>query len=482
MNKVLIIALSLMVIISSLAFSGDEKVKALIFHDVDSVLAVSNEVQADFLAPKSTKKAMELYSEASADYDKGKDLNGIKQKLQEAITYYGKGIKAVDLARLTFKNVLYLRANALRAGAPDKAGNAWQKAEKIFQEAAYQLEEGNINGAKGKAEDAENIYRTAELEAIKANYLNSTRELLRTAEKNNVGDKAPLTLAKAKDLASKAEIGLNENRYDTDEPRNLAIQAQYEAKHAIYLDKTIRDFEKSNKKLENLYLSFEEYLRLIAVNFDLVAEFDEGFSGPTNQIIMHITALQDTALALGQMLADYEMDLQTMKSRIAELEARLGDAAKEKTVLTSQLEKRAKIREMFAEIEKEFQPNEADVFRDGDNIIIRLAGLNFASGKSEIEPKYFGLLTKVQKAIKIFPDFAIIVQGHTDSYGGDKQNLELSQGRASAVREYLIANMNLDAAKISSVGYGETMPIANNETPEGRAKNRRVDIVIQPVF
>jgi outer membrane protein OmpA-like peptidoglycan-associated protein len=72
------------------------------------------------------------------------------------------------------------------------------------------------------------------------------------------------------------------------------------------------------------------------------------------------------------------------------------------------------------------------------------------------------------------------VQGHTDSYGSDEQNLQLSNQRAEAVKQYLLANSNLDASRVEAFGYGESKPIASNETTEGRAANRRVEVVIHP--
>jgi len=482
MHKILVIMTSLVMLMISSTFAADGKVKALMFHEADSTMAVSHDVQADLLAPKSTKKAMELYSEASSDYDKGKDINNIKKKLKEAVKYFGKSIDAVDIANVTFRNVLTSRTNALRAESQDNASESWQKAEKKFEEAAIQLEEGDVNDAKKNAEEAGNIYRQAELAAIKTNYLDNTHSLLTKAEASDVKDKAPVTLKKARDLISRAETSLNKNRYDTDEPRGLALGAQYEAKHALYLNKAIRQIEKDDKKHEDLYLSFEVYLRQIATNLDLLAEFDEGFGKPTNLIIARTKVLQDSALMLTQTLADRETDVRTMTARITELEDQLGNAGRDKTALTDQLDRRSKIRKMFVDIERQFQPEQAIILRHGDNILIRLVGLSFASGKSEIEPKNFALLTAVQDAINIFPAYAIHIQGYTDSYGGDITNLELSQNRADAVREYLLANMAIDINDIDAVGYGETLPIANNETPEGRAKNRRVDLVIEPMF
>jgi outer membrane protein OmpA-like peptidoglycan-associated protein len=130
-----------------------------------------------------------------------------------------------------------------------------------------------------------------------------------------------------------------------------------------------------------------------------------------------------------------------------------------------------------------FDSTEASVIRSGDEIIIRLYGFGFESGKSEIEPKNFDLLTKVQHAIKLFPNSEVAVEGYTDSFGGDAANLLLSQERSDAVTKYLIANSDkTDKNKISSTGYGESNPVANNETAEGRKLNRRIDIKIQPVL
>ena len=72
-----------------------------------------------------------------------------------------------------------------------------------------------------------------------------------------------------------------------------------------------------------------------------------------------------------------------------------------------------------------------------------------------------------------------MIEGHTDSFGGDKANLDLSQRRADAVMQYLLANMDIERSRIFSMGYGESKPIANNETKEGRAQNRRIDLKLR---
>ena len=117
---------------------------------------------------------------------------------------------------------------------------------------------------------------------------------------------------------------------------------------------------------------------------------------------------------------------------------------------------------------------------DGNNIIIRLYGLTFPQGKSVIEPQYFSLLSKVKNAFLEFPGSYITVEGHTDSVGSNELNQRLSEERAEAVRQYMIANSKITRDKIYSVGYGETRPVASNKNESGRAMNRRIDFLIQP--
>jgi outer membrane protein OmpA-like peptidoglycan-associated protein len=73
-----------------------------------------------------------------------------------------------------------------------------------------------------------------------------------------------------------------------------------------------------------------------------------------------------------------------------------------------------------------------------------------------------------------------VIEGHTDSYGGDASNQVLSQQRAESLQYYMVRQMNISRGRVMATGYGETNPVANNETAAGRAKNRRIDIVINP--
>jgi outer membrane protein OmpA-like peptidoglycan-associated protein len=102
----------------------------------------------------------------------------------------------------------------------------------------------------------------------------------------------------------------------------------------------------------------------------------------------------------------------------------------------------------------------------------------FATGKAVIKRQSFSLLNQVAQVIRGHKEIKKIrVEGHTDSQGGDKSNLRLSQRRADAVRKYLI-DQGVQPDRLQAIGYGETKPIASNKTAAGREENRRVEFVI----
>src|SRR5690606_38313133 len=100
--------------------------------------------------------------------------------------------------------------------------------------------------------------------------------------------------------------------------------------------------------------------------------------------------------------------------------------------------------------------------------------------QADVSPTHRPLLEKVRQAADVFPRSQIIIEGHTDSYGGDETNLALSRRRAEAVSAFLTTELGVPAFRMSAVGYGETQPIANNDTAQGRERNRRIDVIIEP--
>ncbi|MGB5624254.1 MAG: OmpA family protein [Woeseiaceae bacterium] len=470
LRKAARLAACLIVCLGTAVASADDDLRDTLFEQTDVALKAANEARASVLAPKSYSEAARLYRAAEDKLSRGRSIESIKADLSEASKALRTAVDATRLANITLTSAIQARNDAEAANAASFAAAEWQKAEEKFASAAMRLEGGNVKAAQSRGQDAEELYRTAELAAIKANYLDETRRLISQAKKARVERDAPKTLARAEKLLVQAEKALTENRYDTDEPRSLARQAKYEAKHAMYLAQELKPVRDGDSSVEDLALASEAPLVTIAGSLDLVAELDEGFQGPTSAIIDSIEALQKDSYELGER----RNQIVALEEEIQRLEQDLG-------VQSDRLAAQETQRRKFRQVEAMFDSGEAQILTQGENVLIRPIGLVFPSGSAQIETEYFTLLRKVEDAIRAFPNSQIIIEGHTDSFGGDATNLQLSQTRAEAVRTYLLANMrDLSPTNIEPVGFGEARPVANNETVEGRAKNRRIDVVIRP--
>ena len=120
----------------------------------------------------------------------------------------------------------------------------------------------------------------------------------------------------------------------------------------------------------------------------------------------------------------------------------------------------------------------AEVQRIGEGIKITFdSGILFDIDKSDLRPVSQTNLAELAKILNKYPDTNILVEGHTDDTGTDDYNMTLSKDRAQSVALNL-ATLEVKSARFSTEGYGETQPIAMNDTPEGRQKNRRVDIAV----
>ena len=103
-------------------------------------------------------------------------------------------------------------------------------------------------------------------------------------------------------------------------------------------------------------------------------------------------------------------------------------------------------------------------------------GIKFDINKASIKPESMGTINYVVKMMTDHPDLKFSVEGHTDSDGDDALNMKLSEARAKAIRDKMV-ELGIDGSRLTSKGYGESKPITGNDTPEGKAQNRRVEFV-----
>jgi outer membrane protein OmpA-like peptidoglycan-associated protein len=110
-------------------------------------------------------------------------------------------------------------------------------------------------------------------------------------------------------------------------------------------------------------------------------------------------------------------------------------------------------------------------------LALTLKNVVFATGKATLNPGSKQFLVNLVEFLKSYPERGVLIEGFTDNIGSEKVNLDLSQRRADAVKKTLVA-MGIDSGRIQTKGYGEQYTVADNNTPEGRQLNRRVEIVI----
>ncbi len=119
----------------------------------------------------------------------------------------------------------------------------------------------------------------------------------------------------------------------------------------------------------------------------------------------------------------------------------------------------------------ELKPEEKEAIQDAFNNLL------FETGKDIIQPSSYPSLNKLATVMINNPGNHLLIEGHTDDVGDHDSNMDLSERRAKAVRNYLVTRRVSDA-RIEAKGYGETKPVASNDTPDGRQKNRRVEFTL----
>jgi len=110
-------------------------------------------------------------------------------------------------------------------------------------------------------------------------------------------------------------------------------------------------------------------------------------------------------------------------------------------------------------------------------LIVNMSDVLFDTGKYDLKIGTKEKLAKISGILLSHPGLMLAVEGHTDSVGGDEYNQTLSEHRAEAVRDYLVGQ-GIGIGTITAKGFGKTMPVASNDTPDGRQRNRRVEVVV----
>lgn len=368
------------------------------------------------------------------------------------------------------------REAAIEAGAVGSAPALLADGEDALTKSRRFAAAGDAGRAAQQEAEAIQLFREAELAAIQDSVLGESRDALKDARAERAKRYAPRTLARAEQLLGEAANTLVRDRTNLEDATDLADEASATARLALQIVRIARE----KPSAEDLILQHAGSIWELQAAADLPQEADQNRPEAVAQLAAEIARLRESEARLREDLDDSREFAAALEDEIRLLDEKLGGATAERRELVMRIEEQERKREQLAQAKSLFLPDEAEVFQQSDVIVARLIGLNFASGAARLADDSDTLFAKVKQLLAIYPGAEISIEGHTDSKGSDRLNMRLSENRAQAVMQRIIAANAAAPDKLIAVGYGETRPIANNETVEGRAQNRRIDLLIRP--
>lgn len=478
---------------------------------LETRLQQAKEDGAEILAPQGYAKANLSFSKAMAAAltDRGVAAN----------TAAAEGLKMVETlnrdaqsSRDILGEVLQVRDRAYAADAKNLLSDKIEALDEDLKKTAALVEKGDLEKAKQLRPKLIADYSQLELTALKQGAVEKAKTAIVNAKKQGAEKHAPKTILQAEEEMALTTSILNADRTQTERADQHASKAKWLAERSASITETVKDFARRNYTMEEIVLWQQQQLATANQPFEEILPFNE----PGDKAALHLKtrvanllaerdALQQklniateaeqlsqaqlkaaettiAALTTANRAAIEKQQSSSnalLSARDAELSRQLSEKEAETEKQNRALEEKERAEQKkFEAVQAMFTAKEANVYRQLQNVLISAHGFQFPSGQSEIQADNFPLMNKIVEAIKIFPSSQIEVIGHTDSLGNDATNQKLSEARAEKVTRFLKEVGSIEASRISSDGFGEVKPVSSNETTEGRAENRRVEIRI----
>lgn len=400
---------------------------------VDENLKVAREKQVDILSPKSFESAEKARDKAVEARTKNKEQKTILYNVALSQAYLDQANATAGIGEQLLAQPLAARKAAIDARANTHYSKEMKSADADLRNLTNKIENKNTDVSAKKSEELVKTYKELQLKAVKKEKTGVAQANLEQAKKEGAKKYTPNVLAATERQIASEESFITNNLGRTEEINQASTRATVASERLLRMVRTAKTSASTNP--EELALQAEKNER---------------------EVLMGEKALDQTELAL----------------------ARAQDRLSNQAEITKSLESQAWLDRQYDAATQEFSSEEAEVYKQGNKLLLRLKGLSFANGKADLTDKNYPLLTKVKKVIAEIEPTQITIEGHTDSVGAKQLNEALSEKRAQAVQAYLTADSGIDAAKINTEGFGDAKPITTNKTADGRAQNRRVDVVL----
>ncbi len=376
------------------------------------------------------------------------------------------------------------RNAALKADADSLYSTQFSEADSQLLAITSKLED-NLEAQADKQDRAtlEQFYLALELDAIKNHVLGQARQAIQLATEREIPLLSPATMAAAASHLEKATQLLEQDRTQLQPAEAEAAAAIESVEHAEVLAGLSQKFTEQQGNFEQVLLWHEQQISDAVEPILTQLPFNKGPTEVNATIKRSLNQVLSEKLALRQALTEAEARESHLKMQ-SEASMESLKQEMEQKVLAAQMETDAEKRRhaenlrRFEFVRQLFAITEAEVYQQGQNVLIRAYGFKFNSGSSEIEQENLPLINKIIDAIEVFPDASIQVSGHTDNRGDALLNQRLSEERAANVGEFIANVGKMASGKITTQGYGSSRPVATNDTADGRAANRRVEVLI----
>jgi OOP family OmpA-OmpF porin len=440
----------------------------------DSEISNARKNQLNVLAPTSFAKAEAYLDDAKKALKSGDEFSEILEPIGPGRAQLNRAEEMAQVARTTLPDTIKARELARAAGATS-LGEDYVRAEEQFLKLTKAIEDNDLKYAQNNREKVAAAFDQLEVRAIKEQTLGEARKLIKQAEEEGARKLTPKTLEAAQQSLKDADAFISEHRYEKEKIQQKSAEALFQAQRLVQVMKQSKQIRAMQP--EELTLWVEEILSQTTNKLSAPDMRNKSFDTQRENILGSIKSLQDDRQFLATQEKAHLEEIASLKQQVAMLEGK----TREERASVERLEAERQFNELYNQVKGYFSADEAEVYKQGNRLVIRLRAMQFPVGQAVIMPSNYELLSKVQRSIRTFSEPDVVIEGHTDSTGSDEVNDHLSQQRAESVRDYLVANKTLPQDKIVAIGYGSKRPLASNETEEGRAINRRIDVVISPM-
>jgi len=409
---------------------------------LQSEINVATTKNVDVLASDKFSKSQKYLNDAKVGLEKGDDQSDVLDDLRRAKGSLNEAYAETGDRASHAEGLFQARQLALQAGAgslPELSADLASVDDEV-SDIADELQSTRVD----KLANYQNEYIDLERRAVILTQLGDSQALVNGLRQEDAAKKAPVTFKRAELSLRTAESIISSNVRNPNGFQAAVTKAKTDAAHLRDVMATIRQ---NGNKLEE------------SVAIKMVAQKKT------------ISGLEEN---IGDITAQSEANISTMEAE----NERLAAANRTKAAALGSAATRIQLQQAMEAARSEFSQDEAEAYQQGDNLVIRLKKVPFASGRADLPEESLPLLAKVLNVTKSLNTSAIRVEGHTDATGSEAINKSISQNRANAVATYFKAN-GMDDVNIESEGFGYRKPIATNKTKEGRALNRRVDVVIE---